>query len=133
MAEITLDNAKSTPSETLEMVPFSWEDTKKITLNAREMLGPLQALQQEKVREVADAFRTEVAEYCKHSGRQEIEDWPFYLIYNMFRSAGIIQGVYKRGLDGNASSQTALEYADVARLRSERGWALAEEFISSKA
>ena len=74
-----------------------------------------------------------VAEYCKHSGRQEIEDWPFYLIYNMFRSAGIIQGVYKRGLDGNASSQTALEYADVARLRSERGWALAEEFISSKA
>ena len=73
-----------------------------------------------------------VAEYCKHSGRQEIEDWPFYLIYNMFRSAGIIQGVYKRGLDGNASSQTALEYADVARLRSERGWALAEEFISSK-
>jgi len=52
-------------NETLEMVPFSWEDTKKITLNAREMLGPLQALQQEKVREEADQFRTKVADYCK--------------------------------------------------------------------
>ena len=74
-----------------------------------------------------------LAEYCKHAGRDSINNWHFYLIYNMFRSAGIIQGVYKRGLDGNASSQTALEYADIARLRSERGWALAEEFISSKA
>jgi hypothetical protein len=45
----------------------------------------------------------------------------------MFRSAGIIQGVYKRGLDGNASSEKALEYADAARMRSARGWALVEE------
>jgi hypothetical protein len=42
----------------------------------------------------------------------------------MFRSSGIIQGVYKRGLDGNASSEKALEYVDAARLRSERGWAM---------
>ena len=46
-----------------------------------------------------------LAEYCKHAGRDGIENWHFYLIYNMFRSAGIIQGVYKRGLDGNASSK----------------------------
>jgi aminoglycoside phosphotransferase (APT) family kinase protein len=67
-----------------------------------------------------------VAEYCKHAGRDGIDNWHFYLIYNMFRSAGIIQGVYKRGLDGNASSAKALEYADAARMRSERGWALVE-------
>ena len=65
-----------------------------------------------------------VAEYCKHAGLDGIDNWSFYLIYNMFRSAGIIQGVYKRGLDGNASSEKALEYVDAARLRSERGWAL---------
>ena len=68
-----------------------------------------------------------LAEYCKHAGRDGIENWHFYLIYNMFRSAGIIQGVYKRGLDGNASSAKALEYVDAARLRSARGWALVEE------
>ncbi len=68
-----------------------------------------------------------VAEYCRHAGRNSIENWPFYLIYNMFRSAGIIQGVYKRGLDGNASSEKALEYADAARMRSTRGWAMVSE------
>jgi aminoglycoside phosphotransferase (APT) family kinase protein len=67
-----------------------------------------------------------VAEYCKYAGLNGIDNWSFYLIYNMFRSAGIIQGVYKRGLDGNASSEKALEYVDAARLRSERGWALVE-------
>ena len=60
-----------------------------------------------------------VAEYAA-TGRDGIDNWHFYLIYNMFRSAGIIQGVYKRGLDGNASSAKALEYAD-ARARSRLG------------
>ncbi|HAL41603.1 MAG TPA: phosphotransferase family protein [Gammaproteobacteria bacterium] len=63
-----------------------------------------------------------LAEYCGQAGLDDIENWPFYLIYNMFRSSGISQGVYKRGLDGNASSATALEFADAARLRSTRGW-----------
>jgi aminoglycoside phosphotransferase (APT) family kinase protein len=67
-----------------------------------------------------------VEEYCRHLGRGPIDNWQFYLIYNMFRSAGIIQGVYKRGLDGNASSEKALEYKDAARLRSERAWQLVE-------
>jgi aminoglycoside phosphotransferase (APT) family kinase protein len=67
-----------------------------------------------------------VAEYCKHAGRSTIDNWPFYLIYNMFRSAAIIQGVYKRGLDGNASSEKALEYKDHCRSRSERAWTLVE-------
>ena len=66
-----------------------------------------------------------LTEYCHHAGR-EIDNWLFYVIYNMFRSAGIIQGVYKRGLDGNAASDTALEYKDAARLRAERAWTLVQ-------
>ena len=65
--------------------------------------------------------------YCDNLGLSGIDNWEFYLIYNMFRSAGIIQGVYKRGLDGNASSSKALEYKEAARLRSERAWSLVEE------
>jgi len=68
-----------------------------------------------------------VAHYCEHAGRPLIDNWLFYVIYNMFRSAGIIQGVYKRGLDGNASSERALEYKDAARLRSERAWELVQQ------
>jgi len=67
-----------------------------------------------------------VTEYCSHAGINDIDNWPFYLIYNMFRSAAIIQGVYRRGLDGNASSETATEYGEVARLRSERAWRLVQ-------
>ena len=38
-----------------------------------------------------------------------IENWHFYLAFSYFRMASICQGVYKRGLDGNASSTRALE------------------------
>lgn len=68
-----------------------------------------------------------VAEYCKHAELERIDNWGFYLIYNMFRSAAIIQGVFKRGLDGNASSEKALEYKDEARTRSDRAWEMVEE------
>ena len=51
--------------EQLENVPFKWEDTKKVTLNAREMLGPLQSMQQEKVKEETEDFRLRVADFVK--------------------------------------------------------------------
>ena len=38
--------------------------------------------------------------------------------------AAIVQGVYKRGLDGNASSETAKSYGDRARVLAELGWSL---------
>jgi len=69
-----------------------------------------------------------IAHYCRHAHRASIDNWHFYLIYNMFRSAAIIQGVYKRGLDGNASSAKALEYKDAARLKSAQAIRLLESF-----
>ena len=38
-----------------------------------------------------------VSRYCEMAGRGAIENWRFYLVYNLFRSAAIIQGVYRRG------------------------------------
>ena len=35
----------------------------KVTLNAREMLGPLQSMQQEKVKEETEDFRLRVADF----------------------------------------------------------------------
>jgi aminoglycoside phosphotransferase (APT) family kinase protein len=43
--------------------------------------------------------------YCKHSGRPGIKNFNFYMVFSIFRMAAIGQGVYKRGLEGNASSQ----------------------------
>ncbi|WP_299075362.1 phosphotransferase family protein [uncultured Ruegeria sp.] len=44
-----------------------------------------------------------VAQYCERRGIDRIENFGFYLAFNFFRMAGILQGVYKRALDGNAS------------------------------
>ena len=55
------------------------------------------------------SLEAQLDSYCARSGRVGIEYWNFYLAFSMFRSAAIGQGVYKRGLDGNASSATALE------------------------
>lgn len=68
----------------------------------------------------------QIARYCLNTGRTKIDNWNFYLVYNLFRSAAIIQGVYKRGLDGNASSTQALEYKDACVERANSGWNLVE-------
>jgi aminoglycoside phosphotransferase (APT) family kinase protein len=67
-----------------------------------------------------------IADYCGFAGCGAIENWNFYVVYNLFRSAAIIQGVYKRGLDGNASSDTAIGFKDACRMRSDRAWTLVE-------
>ena len=42
--------------------------------------------------------------YCKRRNTQKIKNWPFYVAFSFFRLAAILQGVYKRSLDGNASN-----------------------------
>lgn len=47
--------------------------------------------------------------YCQRMGIDHIEYWSFYLACSFFRLAAICQGVEKRALDGNASSEHALK------------------------
>ena len=45
-----------------------------------------------------------IARYCQRRGIEGIDNFGFYLAFTFFRMAAIIQGVLKRGLDGNASN-----------------------------
>ena len=74
-----------------------------------------------------------VAAYCRRTGRAGIEprDWEYYMIYNMFRIAAIVQGVMARALQGNASSAQALETGRAARLLAELAWAQVERLKHS--
>ena len=45
-----------------------------------------------------------VAAYCARMGLPGIPGWRFYLAFSFFRLAAILQGVYRRALDGNASN-----------------------------
>ena len=68
-----------------------------------------------------------VAAYCRRTGRNSIDDWTFYLVLSLFRLAAIIQGVYYRGLQGNASSPEALLRRDLCRQLARNAWALVEQ------
>lgn len=45
-----------------------------------------------------------IASYCARRGLPGIDNFGFYLAFNFFRMAAIIQGVLKRALGGNASN-----------------------------
>jgi aminoglycoside phosphotransferase (APT) family kinase protein len=45
-----------------------------------------------------------VARYCQRMGLSHIAHWNFCLAFSFFRLAAIVQGVKKRGLEGNASN-----------------------------
>lgn len=67
-----------------------------------------------------------IARYCERTGRSiRMEDFRFYLAYNMFRMAGILQGIMKRYVDGTASSEQALRSGQAARPMAEMGWGYA--------
>jgi aminoglycoside phosphotransferase (APT) family kinase protein len=61
-----------------------------------------------------------VSAYCRRRGLESIPHWEFYIAFSFFRLAAILQGVLKRALDGNASSDKALVYGALApRLAAE--------------
>ncbi len=61
-----------------------------------------------------------LAAYCRRTGRAGVPDIAFYVAFSLFRLAAIVQGVYKRGLDGNASSETATQYGALVPFLSEK-------------
>ena len=68
-----------------------------------------------------------VRRYCERTGRARIDNWNFYLAYNLFRIAAILQGVYKRATEGIASSDNATQAGRNARALAEIGWRKAHE------
>jgi len=60
--------------------------------------------------ELGVPFESEIINrYCELRGVARIEHWTYYLVFNFFRLAAILQGVLKRAHDGNASNEKALQ------------------------
>jgi aminoglycoside phosphotransferase (APT) family kinase protein len=72
-----------------------------------------------------------IQRYCERTGRGNsdalVTDWNFYLAYNLFRIAGILQGIAKRVVDGTASSAEARQAAAGAKPLAELGWSIAQQ------
>jgi len=67
-----------------------------------------------------------VAQYCERRGLDGIENWNFYLVFSYFRFAAILQGVLKRAVDGNASSQKAFDYGALTPILAKQAIELIE-------
>jgi aminoglycoside phosphotransferase (APT) family kinase protein len=68
--------------------------------------------------------------YLRATGRTQAvseEHWTYYLVFNMFRLVGILQGIMARALQGNASNAQALQAGRRARPLAEQAWALAQQ------
>jgi aminoglycoside phosphotransferase (APT) family kinase protein len=67
-----------------------------------------------------------IERYRQRTGRAPIEHWNFYLAYNLFRIAAILQGVYKRATEGMGSSSNSIDAGRRARALAELGWDYAQ-------
>jgi aminoglycoside phosphotransferase (APT) family kinase protein len=74
--------------------------------------------------------RDYVRRYCERTGRGDpdllMADWDFYLAYNLFRIAAILQGIARRVVDGTAASAQAKQAGAGARPLAELGWGFAQ-------
>ena len=59
--------------------------------------------------------------------------WDYYMAYNLFRIAGITQGIAKRVVDGTAASEYAREAGSRTRPLAELGWAQVERILKRTA
>ncbi len=71
-----------------------------------------------------------IAGYCLRTHRGDPAalkaEWNFYLAYNLFRLASIMQGIAKRVVDGTASSAQARANGAATRTLAEMAWKFAQ-------
>jgi len=60
--------------------------------------------------------------YCRRTGRSSLPHWDFYIAFNMFRLAAILQGIMGRVREGTAASLRAQEAGARAKAIAEAGW-----------
>jgi aminoglycoside phosphotransferase (APT) family kinase protein len=75
--------------------------------------------------------REYIEAYCRRTGRAGIDPstWDFYIAYNLFRLAAILQGIAKRAVDGTAASAHAEEAGGRATALAELGWRQVEKIL----
>ena len=65
--------------------------------------------------------------YCENTGIDLSNNWEFYIAFNMFKIAGILQGILGRVRDGTAASKHAEERGNMVFPLSEAAWSTIEE------
>jgi aminoglycoside phosphotransferase (APT) family kinase protein len=69
--------------------------------------------------------------YFRRTGRKPVDPsvWDYYMAYNLFRIAAILQGIAQRALDGTAASEHARDSGSRAPMMAELGWKQVEKIL----
>ena len=70
-----------------------------------------------------------VRKYCQQMEREDIPHWNYYIVFNMFRMAAILQGIWWRAKNGNASSPEAEKTGRLAIPMAQAGWRQVEHML----
>ena len=70
-----------------------------------------------------------VRKYCQQTGRENIPHWNYYIVFNMFRMAAILQGILWRAKNGNAASPEAEKTGLLAIPMAQAGWRQVETML----
>ena len=65
--------------------------------------------------------------YCENTGKDLSKNWEFYMAFNMFKIAGILQGILGRVRDGTAASKHAEDRGMMVYPLSEAAWKTIKE------
>lgn len=69
-----------------------------------------------------------IQSYCSRTGKDiDPSHWDFYMAYNMFRLAGILQGIMGRVKAGTAASKQAEQMGSAAKPLAEMAWQQVEK------
>ena len=66
-----------------------------------------------------------VKRYCARTGLSQLPHFDFYLAFSLFRMAAILQGIWRRVQDGNASAADAADVGAKAAPLAAIGWDIA--------
>jgi len=69
------------------------------------------------------------AAYCRRTALRDIPNWDFYMAYNMFRLAAILQGIMGRVREGTAASLKAREAGERAKVLAQLSWKQVEKIL----
>lgn len=70
-----------------------------------------------------------VRKYCQQMEREDIPHWNYYIVFNMFRMAAILQGIWWRAKNGNAFSPEAEKTGRLAIPMAQAGWRQVEHML----